>query len=123
MEKVAAIFFLLTFLFLLFQIMRHLFLKVEIHFRLLKELYPRLFEKIDSLWRMMWSGTYFKLGLDVAFWFSCPFYYSKFPKESFGKKSLFYHNQLIDNNRKVLLYILLYLIYMALLTVVIYYFQ
>lgn len=123
MEKVAAVFFLLTSLLLFVQVSRHLFIKGEIHFKLLKELYPKLFEKTHSVYGMMWSNAYFKLSFDVAFWFTCPFYYSKFPKESFDEKSLYYHKKLVSNNRETLIYILLYIINMALLTVVVYSFQ
>lgn len=123
MEKIAAILFPLLGLFFLIQIIRHLFLKGIAHFKLLKILFPTKLNSINSYWELMWSTAYFKLGFELAFWFSIPFYYSKFARRTLEEDSLVYHNRLIANNKKLCLYGLLFFIDMAMLWLAIYYFK
>ena len=76
MEKTLAVIFLSIFLLFAFLIMRGLFLKGILHFRLLKKTYPEKLQDVKSFLQLMWVTNSYKLNFDILIWFWFPFYYS-----------------------------------------------
>lgn len=113
MEKILAIIFVTIFMIFCFFIMRYLFIKSILHFRLLKEIYPDKLINVNTLFKMMWVANILKLRLDIMIWFYFPIYYSKISLDDYGEDALKLHHKLIRNNKKIAIVFLLFLIYFA----------
>lgn len=84
MEKTFSIVFLIIFLLFGFFIMRGLFFKGILHFRLLKNIYPEKLRDVKSYFQLMWLKHAFILNFDILVWFWMPIYYSKFSLDEFS---------------------------------------
>ncbi len=113
-EFISIIIFVLS-IFFLVSLMRCLFLKNIVLFRLLKELHPEKFKGLNSYWQLMWLPNYFRIGVENIFWMSIPFYYSKINKKNTSQSVIIHHDRLILVNKKILKYMLLYICSIVLL--------
>ena len=88
----------------LITLIRLLFKKGEIHFMLLKELFPRAFKGIDSFYNPMLYFSLFNLNIKDIFWFILPIYYQRktFLNDK-SEKAKLHHKNLLKNNRKILI--------------------
>ena len=102
------------FIVLIVLIIRLIFRKYELHFRILKELYPNKFKQINSFYNPLLGFYLFKLNAAEYFWFSSPLF---FRKKFLLKDSMIniknYINNLRSNNKKIYLSILLLLIWIG----------
>ena len=111
MEKTLAIIFLIIFLFFIIFILRTIFLKGILHFKLLKKLYPKKLKNVTSYFQLMWLTHSLKLDGDILIWFWIPIYYTKVPEEKLGKDELELHLKLKRNNKNFTIIFLCFLIY------------
>lgn len=106
--SLSIVFFVLT-LVLLFALLRFIFLKSIVHFKLLKVLFPERLQGVNSYWSLMWITNYFKLDFEMMFWLGMPFYYTKIRKENIPISGWPFHERLLKINKKILLFILLFI--------------
>lgn len=99
------------FLFLLIMFIRQLILKVRVHYKLLKELFPEKITDDSKLKR--WRLETHDLDFGVRIWYMTPIYYNYVKKEKMGNKALEYHNRLILINRRMGSFFLLYVLYIV----------
>ncbi len=103
MEKTLAIAFLIIFLLFFIFILRGLYLKALLHFRLLKKIYPDELKNVNTYFQFMWITNTFRLNFDILFWFWMPIYYSKFSPDEFSESALELHFKLKQNNKKLII--------------------
>lgn len=95
----------LVFIFLLVLEVRILFKKNEIHFKLLKELFPKSFNGINSVYNPIFYIFLFRLDISTIFWFIIPIYYRRrLILNTKSEKIKFLDKELIVNNIKLCLY-------------------
>jgi hypothetical protein len=101
--------FLAIFLALFILLLRQLFLKGIFHFKLLKTVFPKELEGVNSYISFMSPVNILKLNLSIMFWFWCPIYYRSIPESKLSIDALKYHNELKRGNKKFLFFLLLYI--------------
>lgn len=111
MEKTLSIVFLSIFVLFVFFIMRGVFLKGILHFRLLKKIYPEKLKDITSYFQLMWLTRAYKLNFDMLIWFWMPIYYSKVLEKKFDKEAFELHLKLKRNNKKLAIIFLCFVIF------------
>ncbi len=94
--------FVIIFIFLLVIDMIFLFRKTNLHFKLLKEMYPERLKSINSYLNPLL--TIYLLGFDIStiLWFSLPFYFpNNTVKKSSNKRIIDINEKLTRNNTKI----------------------
>jgi hypothetical protein len=95
----------LVFIFLLVLVVRILFRKNEIHFKLLKELFPKSFNGINSVYAPNFFLYLFKLDVNTVFWFIIPIYFRRrLLLNTESEKLKLLDKELVVNNIKLCLY-------------------
>ena len=110
MIKVLSIILLFTTTVFLVLLIRQLFLKGVLHFKLLKELYPREFKSYSSYWEFILPQNFFTVEMGKFMWLSIPFYYSRIKEDEMTAQALLLHRKLIKNNKKVFIRIILFIV-------------
>lgn len=118
MEKKVAIILLIIFLIFVFLIMRRLYIKATLHFRLLKILFPEKLNNVETYFQLMWLPNTFKLSFDVLIWFWLPMYYTKEYRKLYDKNAMKLHLKLKDNNKKLGIIVLSFIIFMSLFWII-----
>ena len=102
------------FIVLIILLIRLIFRKYELHFKVLKELHPNKLKQINSFYSPLLGFYLFKLNATEYFWFSSPFF---FRKKSLTKNSISqikdYIDKLMKNNNKIYLTILTLIIWIG----------
>ena len=91
---------------LLILIFRSLWMKDRLHFKLLKEMYPKSLNGVKTRLQFMWLPNYYKLESDVLFWFSFPYYFSKTFERKLTPKAIELELKLRKNNRQLVFFLL-----------------
>lgn len=107
MNKILAILFLIIFLIFTFLIIKVLFMKGVLHFRLLKEIFP---EKLKNV-KFCSQSYIFKLNFEILIWYWIPVYYSKFPKKELSNNANDLCLKLKRNNKRMAIILLCFVIY------------
>ncbi len=98
---------------LLILFMRFLFRKGELHFKMLKELYPDSFKGIESFYNPLLSFYIFGLDADILFWFIVPLYFRKKDISIINNDRLILlDKKLRNNNKKIFLLLILSIIWL-----------
>lgn len=108
-KLIAKLIFFSALLFLILFV-RQLFLKGVRHFSLLKVLYPHDFKKYSSFWEFMQPHNFYTEDLIISFWLITPYYFSRIPENRMSKEALDLHRKLIDNNKKMLVLLALFIL-------------
>ena len=96
--------YVLIYLILFIITIRLIFKKGEIHFKLLKEIFPETFVGIESFYNPILWFPLFKLNIITIIWFITLVYYGRKQfLSSKSEKAKLLNQQLISNNRKLLL--------------------
>jgi len=111
MDKTFSVILLIIFLFFAFLIMRGLFLKGILHFKLLKMIYPEKLKGIETYFQLLWITNSFKLNFDTSIWFWFPIYYTKISKDNFAKDALELHFKLKRNNKQLAIIFLFFIVF------------
>lgn len=114
-ELITGIFILIIFLTLLFFLVRQMFIKGIIHFKLLKEIYPKELEGVKSYFGLMSITKMFKLDFATMFWFWFPVYYTKTNELDLNVVARGYHLKLKKCNRILGIYFFSYIVFIGLL--------
>lgn len=114
-ELTFGIFILLIFLILLFLLIRQLFIKGLIHFKLLKEIYPKELKEVRTYLGMMSITNIFRLDFPTMFWFWFPLYYSKINELNLNNVARGYHLKLKKCNHILGIYFFTYIVFIGLL--------
>jgi hypothetical protein len=120
--NVKGLIILLLFFFLFIQLIRHLFIKSILHFKLLKLIYPKELARIESSFGLMWLLNSNALQFDVMFWFWMPIYYSKIDEQHMSVSVKDLHIRLLQTNRRIFIYSFLYFFYIGFLSIIFNYF-
>ncbi len=112
MERIYLIILVGVFLFLFIQIIRHLFIKGILHFRLLKCVYPNRLKEIKSYWSVKMILLYFKLDMATILWFILPIYFPKHSSFKANENASELNSKLLGNNKKIFRYLILYVVFM-----------
>lgn len=123
MEKFASIIFPILGLLSLFQLIRFLFVKGILHFKMIKMLFPEKLQGVNSYLELMWIPNFFKLDISTMLWIVLPFYYPKVAKKKLPNSCLEYHDRLLKTNRKIVISFLLYIGILSLFAASIFYFD
>ena len=93
-----------------FLLIRQLFLKGVVHFKLLKELYPEKLKGVNTYFGMMKITNTFILDISTMFWFWTPFYFTMTPTRNLYGEALELHFKLKKMNKRMLVYLLIFLL-------------
>ncbi len=107
-----SIFYLVIFLVSLLIVLRLLFRKGEIHFKLLKSLYPQKLKNVKSYYQLIFSFRYFLLGVPNILWLACPIYFSL--KREFKEPDNALQNKLFKNNLYLVASSVVYILWLTL---------
>jgi len=111
MENIKHI-YVIIYLILLIITIRIIFKKGEIHFKLLKELFPKAFIGINSFYNPILFLYLIKLDIYTILWFVSPIYYSRRSfLSSKSQKSKLLNSKLVNNNIKLLIYMLIMIVW------------
>jgi len=106
-------FFVFAFIALLIIFVRLLLRKGELHFKMVKELYPKNFKGISSFYNPLSSLYLFGLGAETVFWFIAPIYFQKKDVSIIkNEKLILLDKKLIKNNRKIYLCLIIMIIWL-----------
>lgn len=114
-ELITGAFIILIFLTLLFLLVRQIFIKGIIHFKLLKEIYPKELEGVRSYFGLMGMMNISRLDFPTMLWFWIPVYYTKLTELDLNSVAKCYHSKLKKCNRNLGIYFLLYVVFIGLL--------
>lgn len=103
------LFLIITFLILFSLLLRQLFLKGIFHFKLLKTVFPKELEGVNSYFTFMSPINILKLNLPIMIWFWCPVYYKRIPESKLSLDALKYHNKLKRGNKRLYCFLVLYI--------------
>jgi len=105
--------FVIIFIILLIWVVRLILKKGELHFKILKELYPDKFRRINSSYNPLFVIYIFGLDINIILWYYSPIY---FEKKSLiintNEKLIFINNRLLKNNRIIYLLVVIMLIWL-----------
>jgi hypothetical protein len=110
LEPPLGLIFLIVFTFLFFMLLRQVFIKGILHFKLLKKIYPKELEGVDSYLKLTWISNCFRLNFGVMIWFWTPIYYTYINEDRFKGVEMEYHRKLKLNNKKLGVYFLIYVL-------------
>lgn len=111
MELTSKIYLFGFFVLLLF-FLRFLFRKAEIHYKLLKNMFPENLKNSKTFYHFIFSlRCFYKLDISNLIWLTFPFYYSK-DKNSLSEENKKYHSMLLKNNLIVLSIIALIILWL-----------
>ena len=113
--KMIGVAYLVVVLIVLFLLMKHLFVKSYMHYKLLKEIYPTELSGVNSYLGMMFSFNSFALSMSTLFWFWTPIYYKVKSHAKYKDNAIVFHKRLVSNNRYVIKYFVLYICIIAVL--------
>ncbi len=102
--------YVLIFILLIFLIIRFIFRKYELHFKVLKELHSKKFKKINSFYNPLLGFYLFTLNVDEYLWFSSPVFYEKKLLNKKFTDSLKDNIKSLKNNNKKLYFSLIFFI-------------
>lgn len=119
-ELISGSFILIIFLTLLFLLVRQMFVKGIIHFKLLKEIYPKELEGVKSYFGLMSITKIFRLDFATMFWFWFPVYYTKTNELHLNAIARDYHLKLKKCNRILGIYLFSYIVFICFLWVLSY---
>jgi len=94
---------------------RQLFLKANLHFKLLKELFPEKLKNIRSYNHYLMTFSFYKLDLQTFFWISSPLYYTRKKTEKLSDKAKDYHYKLKKISSRIILYFVLFILWLFLI--------
>lgn len=114
-ELITGIIILIIFLTLLFLLVRQMFIKGIIHFKLLKEIYPKELEGVKSYFGLMSITKIFRLDFATMFWFWFPVYYTKTNEFHLNAVARGYHLKLRKCNRVLGIYFFSYTVFIGVL--------
>lgn len=103
----------LIYLILFIITIRLIFKKGEIHFKLLKEIFPETFVGIESFYNPILWFPLFSLDFKTIIWFTIPIYYQrkKFIENKSDKVTL-YNKDLLLNNRRILIFFIIIILWL-----------
>jgi hypothetical protein len=110
MENLKSIIFGLVFIIILVLFIRAIFKKAQLHFLLLKEIYPNKLNRVKSYLHFIAGSGLLKLDFSVILWYYLPFYLPRNINQNDKGEPNILKTKLIANNRiELLLFILMIL--------------
>tara|TARA_B100000768_G_C11095075_1_gene296607 strand:- start:271 stop:648 length:378 start_codon:yes stop_codon:yes gene_type:complete len=113
--KMIGVAYLVVVLLDLFLLIKHLFVKSFMHYKLLKEIYPTELRGVNSYLGMMFSFSSFALSVSTLFWFWTPIYFKVKCHTKYKDNAIIFHKKLVSNNRYIIRYFLFYICLIAVL--------
>ena len=112
LEKIKSILYFLVFLILFVTLLRFLLLKPKFHLKLLKKLYPYKLANVNSIYNPLIGMFIMDLGFPTFLWFFTPIFYSYLNINNLAKDELELVIKLKSNNKKFLLSLFVFLIWL-----------
>jgi len=98
-----------AFIIILILFVRFIFRKQELHFKLLKEMYPNKFNKINSIYNPLFGFYLFQLDIGDYFWFVSPMFY--FRSKHNRELDSYLIDKLMYNNSRIIWCIFLFIVW------------
>lgn len=105
------IIFTIIFVVLLVFTIRIVFRKSEIHYQLIKLIYPGKFDGVNSIYKLMASLSYFKLSASDIIWLASPIYFRKEKVDLENEQQKMFDQKLFANNKMLLISVLFYILW------------
>jgi hypothetical protein len=108
MKEIFLIVYILVFFCLVIILIGLIFKNGEIHFKLLKLIFPNKLSEVNSYYQLIFTFKFLKLDIKSIFWITFPIYIkSMFKKKYSNEETLKLHNKLIKNNKLIFLFFLI----------------